>query len=431
MIKMNEGEILLTESHIAPLKIALSYKAPNVVSNDYAVLMLHGSSFPSAQSFGFRMNNSSWTDHLTERGYEVYALDFLGYGNADCYPEMKTDERAGKPLGRATEVCKDVDKAVDFILSRSGKTKVYLIGHSWGASVAALYATKFPDKLARLVLFAPVTEREGSSSGRGVISNAYVQMTADQRISEMKILTPEGKLCQLESEIFQLWAELWKERFPSGPLQDLEDLLHGRSYYQPADIKTPVLLIRGEWDQYPDAADADLLFSKLEQAPQKKYVVIEKGTHVMHLEKSRHQLYEETLHFLKSETQGKYLNPHAIAVIFEVIPADGFKETYLDLALKLRPELEKISGFISIERFQSIYHPEKILSLSFWENETAIQEWRTLELHRETQAKGRAYVFKDYQLRIAQVTRDYGMLDRKEAPKDSRGYHQAGTDKRS
>lgn len=422
MVKTNDEEILMTESHIAPLRIALSYKAPEVVSNDYAVLMLHGSSFPSAQSFGFRMNGSSWSNHLREEGYEVYALDFLGYGNADCYPEMTTDTQEGRPLGRATEVCNDVDKAIDFILNRTGKTKVYLIGHSWGASVAALYATKFPDKLARLVLFAPITKRESASHQR-IISNAYECMTANQRILEMKALTPEGKFCQLEPEIFQSWAELWSNRFPSGPLQDVEDLLHGQSYYEPADIKTPVLLVRGEWDQYPDAEDADRLFRSLEQSPRKKYLVIEQATHVMHLEKSRHQLYEETLRFLQSGMKEKYPNPHAIAVIFEVVPADGLKETYLELALKLKPELEKIKGFISIERFQSIYHPEKILSLSFWENEAAIQEWRALELHRETQRKGRDYVFKDYQLRIAQVLRDYGMFDRKEAPRDSKLYH--------
>jgi heme-degrading monooxygenase HmoA len=110
---------------------------------------------------------------------------------------------------------------------------------------------------------------------------------------------------------------------------------------------------------------------------------------------------------------------NAIAVIFEVIPAPGKKQEYLDIAAALRPELEKIDGFISIERFQSIYNPEKILSLSFWRDEVAIHQWRNLELHREAQAKGRAIIFNDYHLRIAGVIRDYGMYDRKEAPADS------------
>jgi len=114
---------------------------------------------------------------------------------------------------------------------------------------------------------------------------------------------------------------------------------------------------------------------------------------------------------------------HAIAVIFEVIPAEGRKQEYLDIAASLRPELDKIKGFISIERFQSLYHPEKILSLSFWEDEEAITAWRNIEVHRTAQTKGREYIFKDYHLRIAQVVRDYGMFDREEAPRDSREAH--------
>lgn len=427
---MNDDEILRTESHFAPLKIALRYKAAKTTSNDYAVLMLHGSSFPSAQSFGFRMNNYSWMDHLTENSYEVYALDFLGYGNADRYPEIEENAAAGELLGRAAALYKDVDQAVDLILKRTGKSKVYLIGHSWGASVAALYATKFPDKLSRLVLFAAITERAGTTDPL-IIKHRYERMTASARIEAMKSLTPEGEACRLEPEIFGTWEDLWEGHFPSGPLQDMEDLLHGQAYYSPAELRNPVLLIRGEWDQYPNAADAEKLFSAMKQSPQKKYVVIEKGTHVMHLEKSRYQLYEETLHFLQSGMAKKASNEHALAVIFEVIPADGFKETYLDLALQLKPELEKIKGFISIERFQSIYQPEKILSLSFWESETAIQEWRSLDAHRETQSKGRNGVFKDYRLRIAQVRRDYGMFQREEAPEDSKTYHQQKPDKRT
>ena len=119
----------------------------------------------------------------------------------------------------------------------------------------------------------------------------------------------------------------------------------------------------------------------------------------------------------------KETNKPAIAVIFEVVPSEGSKNEYLRLASSLRPELDKIKGFISIERFQSIYHPEKVLSLSFWETEEAIREWRELEAHRTAQSMGRAYIFKDYHLRIAQVIRDYGMADREEAPIDSKSHH--------
>lgn len=114
----------------------------------------------------------------------------------------------------------------------------------------------------------------------------------------------------------------------------------------------------------------------------------------------------------------------AIAVIFEAIPEKSHKDEYLDIARSLRPELEKIEGFISIERFQSLSHPEKILSLSFWESEEAIKHWRTLEMHRGAQKKGRGYIFKDYHLSVAHVVRDYGMVDRSGVPDDSGVYHQ-------
>ena len=112
-----------------------------------------------------------------------------------------------------------------------------------------------------------------------------------------------------------------------------------------------------------------------------------------------------------------------IAVIFEVWPKPEHKKDYLDLAAELRPLLEKIDGFISIERFESIYEPGKMLSLSFFRDEAAVQAWRNLEAHRAAQAKGRAEVFADYRLRIAGVIRDYGMDERHEVPADSRAVH--------
>jgi heme-degrading monooxygenase HmoA len=109
-----------------------------------------------------------------------------------------------------------------------------------------------------------------------------------------------------------------------------------------------------------------------------------------------------------------------IAVIFEVWPAAGRRQEYLDLAAALRPELERIDGFLSIERFESLSEPGKVLSLSFFRDETAVQAWRNTQHHREAQAKGRGGVFSDYRLRIAGVIRDYGMQARAEAPSDSR-----------
>ena len=114
-----------------------------------------------------------------------------------------------------------------------------------------------------------------------------------------------------------------------------------------------------------------------------------------------------------------------IAVIFEVWPAEGEKQHYLDLAAALRADLERIDGFLSVERFQSLTEPSKLLSLSFWRDEEAVRAWRNRPPHRATQAKGRAGVFANYRLRVASVLRDYGMTERAEAPDDSRAAHRA------
>jgi len=114
-----------------------------------------------------------------------------------------------------------------------------------------------------------------------------------------------------------------------------------------------------------------------------------------------------------------------IAVIFEVWPAEGRRSEYLDLAAELRPLLDEIDGFISIERFESLREPGKLLSLSFWRDEAAVEAWRRLAEHRVAQARGRDGVFADYRLRVAAVLRDYGMNEREQAPADSRAVHDA------
>ena len=115
-----------------------------------------------------------------------------------------------------------------------------------------------------------------------------------------------------------------------------------------------------------------------------------------------------------------------LAVIFEVEAKPGLQQDYLDLAGELRPLLAEQPGFISIERFQSLTQPGKILSLSFWQDEASIQAWRQRDEHRRAQTAGREEVFSNYRLRVAQVLRDYGMQERDDAPADSRAIHEQG-----
>nr|WP_314542332.1 antibiotic biosynthesis monooxygenase [uncultured Massilia sp.] len=113
----------------------------------------------------------------------------------------------------------------------------------------------------------------------------------------------------------------------------------------------------------------------------------------------------------------------SVAVIFEVEPAPGRRQEYLDAAALLRPGLEAIDGFVSIERFESLSRPGRILSLSFWRDEDAVRRWRNDAAHREMQARGRDGIFSDYRLRVAAVVRDYGLDERGQAPADARAAH--------
>ena len=112
-----------------------------------------------------------------------------------------------------------------------------------------------------------------------------------------------------------------------------------------------------------------------------------------------------------------------IAVIFEFTPAEGRFPEYMKLVDTLREDLAKAEGFISLERFESITNKGKFVSLQFWRDEESVRKWRNLQKHREAQRKGRAGIFASYRLRIAQVTRDYTLDERAQAPKDSVEIH--------
>jgi len=112
-----------------------------------------------------------------------------------------------------------------------------------------------------------------------------------------------------------------------------------------------------------------------------------------------------------------------IMVIFESWPADGKQQAYLDMGAALQPHLEGLDGFISIERFQSVTDPGKLLALSVWRDEAAVAAWRNREEHRRVQHNSRKSVFDDYRLRVAAVVRDYSMTERAEAPADSQAAH--------
>lgn len=298
-------EVIDIPSHQPALVARVRRTEPARGNGALPVLFVHGSSFPSALSFDFRMDGQSWMDWMAARGYDVYALDFPGYGLSDRYPVTTA---TAAPPGRARMVAQDVGHAVDAILRRTGQKQVMLVAHSWGGSVAARYAQEHGAKIAKLVLFAAITPRTPSTPPAPAAhgdSAALEEMAPAQRIAAMDSLRPPQEPRRLHADVYARWGAHWlasdgrkegKVRFPAGPSADLADLQQGRGYYDPTRLTMPVLLVRGEWDAWPSDADYRAL---QRQIPGARYTVIPRGTHVMHLEAARTQLYEAVHAFLQ------------------------------------------------------------------------------------------------------------------------------------
>lgn len=297
------------------LKLFIRHLPPaggKTVSEGRVVLFIHGASFPSGLAAGFRFDGHSWMDDLSEAGFDVWALDFLGYGGSDRYPEMSAPAGSNLPLGRAAEASKQIADTIRFITQKRKVAKVSLVAHSWGTMAAALFATQQPERIDRLVLFGPVTLRREVQNGAEK-EPAWFYVTTEEQWKRFAGYVPKGESPVFEKRYFDLWGPSYlasdstgssrtpsSVRVPYGPRADLIAAHNGSFAYDPAKIKAPTLVVRGEWDSVTTNEDAHWLYQALRNAPLKRDVVISRGTHVMHLEESRFQLYREVQIFLEA-----------------------------------------------------------------------------------------------------------------------------------
>lgn len=308
-------ELFRVPTEIHGLRILLRHEPPSArttTRHHAPVLFVHGATFPSALAAGFRFDGLSWMDALARRGYDVWALDFIGYGGADRYPEMRESPEAHPPLGRAPEAAQEIAAAVAFIRTHTGRDRVSLIAHSWGTIPTGLYAGNHPECIARLVLFGPVAERHGAVAP-AVLPAWHVVTEAEQR-ERFYGYVPTGESPVLDARYFAIWGPGYLASdstsstrtppavaVPYGPEADVAEAWSGHLPYDPARITAPVLIVRGEWDRVTRDDDAQWLYAALSHAPIKRDVKISRGTHVMHLEASRFQLYAEVSAFLDGD----------------------------------------------------------------------------------------------------------------------------------
>jgi pimeloyl-ACP methyl ester carboxylesterase len=277
-----------------------------------AVLYVHGATFPSALSIAHRFDGKSWRDALNEAGFDVWGLDFYGFGHSDRYREMSQPPAENPPLCVAEDAAAQVEAAARFIIGHEGLEKLSLIAHSWGSMPACLFAGRHAAMVDRVVLFAPIAQRGPRHYETAPTFPAWRIVTPQDQWNRFVEDVPAGEPPVLSRVHFEEWAERYLDsdvesrkrdpagvKTPLGPFSEIIKAWHGKLAYDPAKVRTPVAIIRGEWDGLALDEDARWLFDAFTQAPVKRDIKIARGTHLMHLEAMRLALWRESISFLR------------------------------------------------------------------------------------------------------------------------------------
>lgn len=299
-------------SHVPGCDLFLRH-LPAATDRSKPVLYIHGGTFPSALSIAHRFDGRSWRDELCARGFDVWGLDFLGFGESDPYPEMAEPAERHAVLGTADIASRQIDTAVRWLREHLGIARVSIVAHSWGTIAAGRFAGLCPDLVERMVFFGPVTWR--APRGEATRFPAWRLVSLDDQWARFTAEVPAGENPVLSRRHFNEWGERYLDsdpasrtrtppsvKIPSGPWQDIANAWSGKLAYDPSLIRAPVTIIRGEWDTMAPDADARWLFDTLTASPVRRDVKIGRATHLMHLEENRHALYRETEAFLAGET---------------------------------------------------------------------------------------------------------------------------------
>jgi len=276
------------------------------------VLYVHGGTFGIANALLFRFGGVSWADALNEAGFSAWGVDFAGYGGSESYPDMANPAPApGEPLGRAPAAARQIERAVRAILQETGASRVSIIAHSWGTMAAGKFAGEHPELVDRIVFFAPIVRRDILKEVPAL--GPWQFLTVEQQHKRFVEDVPKDHAPVLDEADFPAWASLYLStdptsslrsppsvKTPNGPVADIMAAWSGALAYDPARIRSPVAIIRGEWDSLSRDADAAWLLSMLTSAPVKTDTRIDEASHLMHLESGRTRLYRASTDFLNA-----------------------------------------------------------------------------------------------------------------------------------
>jgi pimeloyl-ACP methyl ester carboxylesterase len=312
-IQSSRPELRLFLRHLGP---------PRATGRTRAVLYVHGATFPSGLSIAHRFDGYSWRDALCAAGFDVWGFDFNGFGHSDQYPEMAQPADANPPLCRAEDAAAQIEAAARFILAHHGVPHLSIVAHSWGSIAAGRFASRHPALVDRLVLFGPIGRRPPRRYEKPPAAPAWRIVTPEEQWARFVEDVPPREAPVLSRAHFDEWAERYLDsdpnsrsrdpagvQIPTGPFTDILAAWHGQLAYDPVEVQAPVAIIRGEWDGLIPDADARWLFDAFTGSPSRRDIKISRGTHLMHLEAMRFDLYRETIAFLLA---GERERPHNI-----------------------------------------------------------------------------------------------------------------------
>lgn len=313
---------LITEDFMVPsdpgIEIYVRNKRPanlTAFRPERTLLFVHGSTYPAHTGFDMPLGGQSWMESIASRGYDVYCLDLRGYGRSTRPKEMSEPAAANPPIVRTPDAVRDVEAALNFVLTRRKIAQLNLLGWSWGCTLMATTTIRNLGKVRRLMLNAPPWIRTTPSliqAGPGPLG-AYRTVTLEQAKARWLASVPEAKKAEL---IPPGWFEQWSKatfatdpvgaaqtppvlRAPNGTVADTQEYwVAGKPVYDPSKITVPTLITIGEWDGDTPPYMAQALFPLLVNSPGKRLVMLAEGTHTMMLEKNRLELFRAVQAFL-------------------------------------------------------------------------------------------------------------------------------------
>jgi pimeloyl-ACP methyl ester carboxylesterase len=275
------------------------------------VLYVHGATFPSALSVAYRFGGRSWRDALCAAGFNVWALDFYGFGESDRYPELAEPADHHSPLCVAADAAEQLTAAIQFILNYERAARVSVISHSWGSMPVGIVSSTHPTLIERWALFAPIGRRAPRRYEQPPNLPAWRLVSLDDQWTRFVEDVPPHEVPVLSRHEFEAWGEAYLDsdpqsrtrnppsvKIPLGPFSEILRAWHGVLPYDPARVEAPIAILRGAWDGLLPDDESRALFDSFSHVSNKRDVKIGRATHLMHLETMRWALWRESIAFL-------------------------------------------------------------------------------------------------------------------------------------